>query len=270
MKPGASQAPIHVTTWNDSAAPVARAILVHGTMTWGTECFAEQRPLAETFRVEVPDRRGFGDSPDTAHSDWEVDAEDIAALLGQGPAHLVGHSYGGVVAMAAAIRRPEAVASLTLIEPSALRVAESVPVVAAALAANRAAFSTDPSMTQRISPEDYLRSGEAFGLPVPAFTERRLRATRTAMAERPCWEAEIPLAPLADAPYPKAVITGDWQAAHQAYRAAVGEALLAAGAFIADRIGARHHPVPGTDHFPHRDRSDLVNELLRGVWSSAV
>jgi hypothetical protein len=34
--------------------------------------------------------------------------------------------------------------------------------------------------------------------------------------------------------------------------------MLAAGAFIADRIGARHHPVPGTDHFPHRDRSGPV------------
>jgi pimeloyl-ACP methyl ester carboxylesterase len=187
--------PIHITAWSDAPAPAARAILVHGTMTWGTECFAGQRPLAESFRLEVPDRRGFGDSPDVAQSDWEVDAEDVAALLDRGPAHLVGHSYGGVVAMVAAIRRPDAVLSLTLIEPSALRVAESVPVVAAGLAANRAAFSADPPVMQQITPEDYLRPGEAFGLPVPAFTARRLRATRTAMAERPCWEAAVPLQP---------------------------------------------------------------------------
>lgn len=259
--------PIHVTTWSDAANPAARAILVHGTMTWGTECFAEQRPLAEWFRLEVPDRRGFGDSPDTEQSDWEVDAEDIATLLDEGPAHLVGHSYGGVVAMAAAIRRPDTVRSLTLIEPSALRVAESVPVVAAALAANRAAFSTDSPTMRQLTPEDYLRSGKAFGLPVPEFTERRLRATRTAIAERPCWEAEIPLRPLADATYPKTVVAGDWQSANPAYRAAVGDALVATSVFIADGIGARHHPVPGTDHFPHRDRADVVNELLRAIWS---
>jgi pimeloyl-ACP methyl ester carboxylesterase len=147
--------PIHVTTWSEAAAPAARAILIHGTMTWGTECFAEQQSLGRQFRVEVPDRRGFGDSPDTAQSDWEVDAEDIAALLDQEPAHLVGHSYGGVVAMVAAILRPDAVLSLTLIEPSALHVAESVPVVAKSLAANRAAFTTDPPLIQQITPEDY-------------------------------------------------------------------------------------------------------------------
>ncbi|WP_194910481.1 alpha/beta fold hydrolase [Catenulispora rubra] len=259
--------PIHVTTWSEAATPTTRAILIHGTMTWGTECFAGQRPLAEHFRLDVPDRRGFGDSPDTAQSDWEVDAEDIAALLDEAPAHLLGHSYGGVVAMAAAILRPEAVLSLTLIEPSALRVAESVPVVAAGLAANRAAFTTDPPLTHQITPEDYLRSGEAFGLPIPAFTEGRLRATRTAMAERPCWEADIPLEPLARAAYPKAVITGDWQSANRAYRTTVGNALLATSLFIAEGIGAHHHSVPGTDHFPHRDRPDVVNELLCTIWS---
>lgn len=57
--------PIHVTTWSEAACPTARALLVHGTMTWGTECFGSQRPSAERFRLDVPDRRGFGDSPDT-------------------------------------------------------------------------------------------------------------------------------------------------------------------------------------------------------------
>jgi len=261
--------PIHVTVWGDTAARDAhRAVLVHGTMTWGEECFAGQRPLgndAAGFRLEVPDRRGFGDSPDTPRSDWEVDAEDIAELLGSG-AHLVGHSYGGVVAMAAAVLRPEAVRSLVLIEPSALRVAESVPVVAEGLRRNRRAFEPG-SPALDVSPEDYLRSGAAIGMPVPEFTPRRLRATRTAMAERPCWEAEIPLEPLARAPWPKIVVNGTWGRAHPEYRRSTGEALLACGTFIAERIGARSVLVPGTDHFPHRDRADLVNALLRETWT---
>ena len=60
-----------------------------------------QRPLAERYRLLVMDRRGFGGSPDIDRSDYEVDAADVAELLGDG-AHLVGHSYGGVVAMLAA------------------------------------------------------------------------------------------------------------------------------------------------------------------------
>jgi pimeloyl-ACP methyl ester carboxylesterase len=260
---------IHVHVWGGASDTSRRAVLVHGTMTWGEECFAAQRALADLlapqgFQLEVPDRRGFGDSPDTPRSDWETDAADIAELLGGG-AHLVGHSYGGVVAMAAAVLRPEAVRSLTLIEPSALRVAEADRVVAEGLRRNREAFASGGPAN--ITPEEYLRAGAEFGFPVPEFTERRLRATRTALSERPCWEAEIPLEPLARAPWPKLVVNGTWTSAHPGYRAAVGEALLACGAFIAAHIGARRVLVPDTDHFPHRDRADIVNTLLLETWT---
>lgn len=257
-------APVHVTVWNESAAGSPRVVLVHGTMTWGEECFAQQRPLAGEFELEVMDRRGFGGSPDTGRSDWEVDAGDVIGLLGAG-AHLVGHSYGGVVAMAAAARRPESVRSLVLLEPSALRVAEEVPVVRAALEHNRALFA-DGSPLRGISAEDYLRSSVAPGSPVPEFTPRRLRATRTALAERPCWEARIPLAALAAGTFPKVVVIGTWDGADPEYRRAAGDALRACGGFIADRIGARLVQVPGADHFPHRDRPETVNPLLREVW----
>lgn len=60
-------------------------------------------------------------------SDYDIDAQDVVALLGDG-AHLVGHSYGGVVAMLAAGRCPQTVRSLTLIEPAAYRVAELRPI----------------------------------------------------------------------------------------------------------------------------------------------
>jgi pimeloyl-ACP methyl ester carboxylesterase len=81
------------------------AILVHGTFTWGAQSFTHQRPLAAHRRLLIPDRRGFGASPDLdggdVTADYTVDALDVADLLGDG-AHLVGHSYGGTVAMLAA------------------------------------------------------------------------------------------------------------------------------------------------------------------------
>ena len=58
-------------------------------------------------------RRGYGKSPPPAiRQDFEEDAQDIAALLGDG-AHLVGHSSGALGALIAAAARPEAVRSLT-------------------------------------------------------------------------------------------------------------------------------------------------------------
>jgi len=53
----------------------------------------------------------------------EREADLIVALLDQEtqPVHLVGHSYGGSVALQAALRRKEKVASLTLYEPTAFQ-----------------------------------------------------------------------------------------------------------------------------------------------------
>src|SRR4051794_19927160 len=88
-------------------------VLLHGSFSFGALAFSEQRPLAEEFELHLVDRRGFGRSPEGAGPvDFETEAPEIAALLDR-PAHLLGHSYGAIVAMFAAALRPEAVRSLT-------------------------------------------------------------------------------------------------------------------------------------------------------------
>ena len=67
-------------------------------------------------------------SPPLPRGDFESEAPAIALLLGDG-AHLVGHSYGAVIALYAAALRPEAVRSLTVSEPGCLRVAAGDPRV---------------------------------------------------------------------------------------------------------------------------------------------
>src|SRR5438067_13320137 len=96
-------------------------------MSWGEECWRKQRPLADVYRLVLVDRRGFGSSPGPDAGDWESDAADIAALLSRG-SHLVGQSYGGVSSLLAAARRPDAVLSLTVIEPPALGLVRDDPV----------------------------------------------------------------------------------------------------------------------------------------------
>ncbi|MFK0290341.1 alpha/beta fold hydrolase [Streptomyces sp. NPDC090442] len=254
-----------MTVWDEGLPGAPRALLVHGTMSWGTACFAGQRPLAGMFRLELVDRRGFGHSPDVEWSDYAVDAEGLGRLLGEG-AHLVGHSYGAAAAMLAAAARPEAVHSLTLIEPSPLRTAAAHPVVRAALERLREAFANAGALGET-SPEDYLRqSTEAYGMRLPEITPRMLRAVGTAMRERPVRDAQIPLAPLIRAPWPKTVINGTWETADPGYRAFVGEALAACGEYLAETVGTRHVRVPDTDHAPHQDRPEVVNEVLTRLW----
>jgi pimeloyl-ACP methyl ester carboxylesterase len=74
--------------------------------------------LAAGFHVHRPDRRGHGRTPDVPGPiTYELMASETVAFLEQvvgGPAHLVGHSDGAVVALVAALRRPDLVRRLVL------------------------------------------------------------------------------------------------------------------------------------------------------------
>ena len=77
-----------------------------------------QRSLAKSFRVLAFDNRDVGRSERAlaGYSTAEL-ADDVAALLsslGAAPAHVVGHSLGGLIAQQVALRHPEVVRSLVL------------------------------------------------------------------------------------------------------------------------------------------------------------
>jgi pimeloyl-ACP methyl ester carboxylesterase len=119
-----------------------RVVLVHGVLLGGREAWRAQRPLTERWTLLAPDRPGHGQSPD-ARQDFESEAPLIADQLLTEPTHLVGHSYGAIVAMLAAASRPDAISSLTVIEPAATRAAQGDPVVDA-WAAEIDELSSDP------------------------------------------------------------------------------------------------------------------------------
>jgi pimeloyl-ACP methyl ester carboxylesterase len=77
--------------------------------------------LAEDFRVTAYDLRGHGYSDTTPAGYTSADmAADLVAVqqgLGLGPMYVLGHSFGGVVAMHAAVLYPEAVVGLVLSDP---------------------------------------------------------------------------------------------------------------------------------------------------------
>lgn len=95
-------------------------ILLHGGMGTAEECDAQATKLAETFRVYVPERYGHGRTPDIAGDiTYENMAEHTVAFmetLGIESAHLVGWSDGALVGLLVALRRPELVRKLVLID----------------------------------------------------------------------------------------------------------------------------------------------------------
>jgi pimeloyl-ACP methyl ester carboxylesterase len=98
----------------------APVIALHGSASTGAQWRSLVGYLQGRFRVLTPDLPGYGRSqagPAGPHGD----AAAVAALIEQvgEPVHLVGHSWGGAVALQLARKRPKAVRSLTLIEPVA-------------------------------------------------------------------------------------------------------------------------------------------------------
>lgn len=120
----------------DGDVPLA---LVHGS--WGdhTNWSPVVDDLGRTFRVLTYDRRGHSQSarPKTQGSLRE-DAADLAALLealDMAPAHVVGSSGGGAVALWLAAERPEMLRSLAAHEPPLFGVLADDPTHAVALRA---------------------------------------------------------------------------------------------------------------------------------------
>lgn len=95
-------------------------VLLHG-LGGTSNSFQAMLPALAGFRVVRPDLPGAGRSltpQQTITVDFLVEAvETAAAHLGVNRAHLVGHSFGTLIAQHLAARHPERVASLTLFGP---------------------------------------------------------------------------------------------------------------------------------------------------------
>lgn len=91
------------------ANPQACVICVHGALDRGGS-FARLVRRLETFDVVVYDRRGYQGSRELEPVDLDHHVDDLCALVAREVEHqpviLFGHSYGGVVTFAAALREP--------------------------------------------------------------------------------------------------------------------------------------------------------------------
>ena len=87
--------------------------------------------LAPTHRVLAPDLTGYGARPRWPAGEpfhFQTDVELAASLVTE-PTHVVGHSYGGLIALQLALQHPSRVRSLALYEPVAFGVLDPPAVV---------------------------------------------------------------------------------------------------------------------------------------------
>ena len=212
-----------------------RVVLIHGSGGNAESAWGPVQPLADRFELVTPNRGGYPPNPPLDWIDFDEQADELAPLLGDG-AHLVGHSYGGVIALLIAARRPEAVLSLAVSEPPAFGLARGDPAVDRLVERLDEHFHNGPREPRAFAAGFMEIVGTSATVPeeLPPDVERGIRAL---MAERPPWEAEIPLDRLAAAPFRKLVISGGHSAAFDAVCDVLEERLPAERAVL---LGAGH------------------------------
>jgi len=229
-------------------------LFVHGSVANADLTWSAQKPLADRFEIVAPNRRGFPPGPDVDRVDFEDEAVWLEQFLDR-ETHLVGHSYGGVIALLAAALRPDLVGSLTVIEPPAFGVARGNPAVDEITARIEEHWTRGPR-----DPGEFLRG--FFGLvgaaaPPGTFTPALLQGARTLMVERSPAEAVIPFDDLARAPFPKLVVSGGHSAAFEAVCNVLER-----------RLGAQRAVLPGAGHSVQR-LGEPFNAVLASFVESA-
>ena len=259
---------LHVETFGSGVS----AIFVHGSFGWGLDTFPEQRALADDYRVVLVDRRGFGGAAAAESDGWPTDMLDIAGLLDEvGEVHLVGHSYGGVVALLAAGLRPERVLSLVAIEPVAWEFGRGDPDVDPAVRSLNEVYERAGTLsTQQFVAEwgrARGRNEEQLAEWTQQFSDADWSAAEATRRERWPGDAPINVDVLRPATFPKVLARGAWRA-EVIGREGAGREFAATCRVLADAIGAEVEVFEDSTHYPQIEESERFNAFLRNLWRS--
>jgi pimeloyl-ACP methyl ester carboxylesterase len=105
--------------WVESRGEGPEVLFIAGLGDPAETWTAQLQGLADRYRLIAFDNRGSGRSPLTGQplslASMVEDAAHVLDARGAGPAHVVGHSGGSLVAQELALRRPDLVRSLVLV-----------------------------------------------------------------------------------------------------------------------------------------------------------
>jgi pimeloyl-ACP methyl ester carboxylesterase len=110
---------LHTTELGGSAGPGGgtRVVFCHGLFGQGRNFTGIGKALADRHRVTLVDMPDHGQSPWSDRFDYLAAADQVAELLSaDDPVALVGHSMGGKISMLTALRHPELVERLVVVD----------------------------------------------------------------------------------------------------------------------------------------------------------
>ena len=240
----------------------AHVVLIHGSLDRSAGLLRLSRRLDDTFRVTRYDRRGYGRSnPHPGPFGIEEQVADLDAVItgaaaGGTPLVLVGHSYGGNVALAFVDRNPGRVAAVVTYE-SPLSWEPWWPADSAG--GDAMAWSADPEEAA----ERFMRRliGDDRWDRLPPSTRAARRSEGRAMVGeladlrlRPPWRTDRVAVPVL-------VMRGEHGHAHHR---------RGTDALVARLPDARIHTVPGARHFGPNTHADAVGTRIRAFLAEHV
>jgi pimeloyl-ACP methyl ester carboxylesterase len=261
----------------DPAAPPV--VLLHG-IARSLDDFADQHELlSDSHRVYSVDLPGFGESDPPAGASTLVAITDaLAGFLDEvgetRPAHLVGNSLGGAVAMLLALRHPDRVRSLVLVDSAGFgreviivlrllavrplgRLLLRRPSLASSRQMERAIFR-DPSLVTDARVE---RALELARRPHGARVMLELcRSLGTFRGVRPQWRKAL-LTATAAAAVPTLVVWGSHDLILPAVHLEAAKRLLP---------HARTYLFDNTGHMPQIERPAEFAELVKDFWVTSA
>lgn len=144
-------------------------VLIHGSLDRSAGMARLARALGAHWRVLRYDRRGYGRSrPHSGPFDVSRQVDDLLGVLEERPAVLVGHSFGGHVALAASVAAPSLVRGVSVYE-TPLSWMEWWP----ARTAGGLAAASDPADAAEAFMRRLIGDRAWDGLPARAKAERR-------------------------------------------------------------------------------------------------
>jgi pimeloyl-ACP methyl ester carboxylesterase len=257
----------------DGAGPAV--VLLHG-IGRSLEDWTEQHELLrDRHRVYSVDLPGYGESeplgePYTVAALARFVADFLDAVEITEPAHLVGNSLGGAVAMQLAVHAPDRVASLVLVNSAgfgrevtiALRLLAIRPLGRLLLRPSRhSARRVERSLFHDPALITEVRVEHTFALAQRPHAARVLletvRSLGTFRGVHPQWRQEL-LHALAGLDIPTLVVWGDRDLILPATHLDAARARLP---------HARTHLFPDTGHMPQIERAESFSRLVENFWA---
>jgi 3-oxoadipate enol-lactonase len=239
----------------ETAGAGPAVVLTHDGLLHRETWDAQFATFTQRYRVARWDRRGYGRSatPESPYSSIQ-DLAQVARSVSDGPATLIGCSFGGLLSLHCALDHPQLVTALVLVGP----IVSGLGFTEHFISRGGRAPAQDAPVAEQI--DYWTRTDPWIVHPANGDARRRLRALLTANPQnlQPPVQLEqrpqvVALGRLGEISVPTLIVVGEGD---------IPDVHAHCGAIQAGIPGAGRVVMSGCGHLPHLEAADTFNQVV--------